>query len=430
MQEALPLYIVNSTLMRIYSFKKMLLVIISISFIACLCYLIYPIYRYGTYIDKEREKLSSGFLVKLPLHIDNTNHFRISCIINDLDTLDLIVDTKATSLMRKEDIDKYNGKYWGKLPFHMANAYSKKESISLFTFNQFKIDTLSIGKPIFQKIDKDNLIYTIIDKGVLGSNILSLLYWKFSVDEQQVTLFSKHDSSIIKKETEGFIPIKYGLINDSIHLSIKNREEPLNFTLDMGFSGEIEINNKLATSLMNQFPHTTIETLRDDGSHGILHLFENRTVVWNGITIHNCQLVNIPDVDANYIGAALMKRFNFILGYGTYIKHNPQYHLYIKPKNDFIEIKSNPYISKFGFNIEQLNGKIRITAIEQKGIASKKGLKLGDEIFEIDNINCSTERTNILSNFILYTQNKKTLSIKLEKEEVELVEARVDYGYR
>ena len=357
--------------------------IILILVLVLIAIFVYPFIKRMQHEKREREKMAIAFSIRLPLIIDEMSYFRIPCAIND-DSLLLIVDTKAQSLLKEEDIEKYNGSYFGKLPISMENAYKAKEEIRMYEFNGFSIQGHSFGNPIFQKISKSNLIYDFLGDGVLGINILSLCHWKFSIDEREVHLYGRKDSATIMSETNGYTKIPYGLRDNQIRLILTNLDQPQNFTLDLGFDGEIEINNLIADSLMKTGSFKTIETLRRDGSKGIIHLFEHQKVEWNGVIIDNCQLVNIPDVDGNYIGAELMRRFNFILAYGDYIGHDKQDHLYIHPIQGFDSLQSKPFISKFGFNIKEKEGATIISAIEKGGVAQKQGLTLGTKIISID----------------------------------------------
>ncbi len=395
-------------------------VILITALISCLTSCFYPIIKMTFHEDKNKENMPNSFSVHFPLIIDDLNFFKIPCVINGDTPIQFIVDTKAISLMREEDIIKHKAKYWGKLPFSAENAYKKKEPIKLYQFESCNIQGLAMGYPLFSQISKKSLIHGVVGNGIIGSNILSLGYWKFSIDNQEITFFSKKDTDMITSETKGYTLIPHGIDYDQIQLLLPNLSETQDFTLDLGFSGEIEINNKLAESLMKVIPFKTIETLRSDQEKNRLHLFENQSIAWNGITIQNCKLVNIPAVNGNYIGADFMQRFNFVLAYGGIIKHKKQDHLYIQPVQGFDSIQTEPYISKFGFKFEETNGITHIYAIEQGGIAQKQGLKLGDEIIAIDN-----GKFDISNNkqFIPYSDAKETLTIETKDKTYTLTAA-------
>ena len=386
----------------------------------CLTSCFYPIIKMVNHEDKNIENMPDSFLVTFPLVIDDMNYFKVPCAINGGTPIQLIVDTKATSLMQEGDIVKHKATYFGKLPFSSRNAYNEKEPIRLYQFDSCSIEGFSLGSPLFKPISKKNLVHDIIKDGILGSNILKIGYWKFSIDDQKVTLFSKKDTNRIASEIKGYTLIPHGIDYDQIQLSLPSFSDVQDFTLDLGFSGEIEINNKLAKSLMKVIPFKTIEILQSNQRKTIKHLFENQTITWDGITISNCQLVNIPAVDGSYIGAQFMRRFNFILAYGGRVKHKIQDHLYIQQVQGFDSIQTEPYISKFGFKFKEKNNKIKIYEIEQNGIAQKQGLKLGDEIIAIDN-----GKFDISNNkqFIPYSDAKETLTIETKDKTYTLTAA-------
>ena len=387
-------------------FTCMIVIIILIS---CLTSCLYPVIKMVSHEVKNQENMPDSFSVHFPLLIDDMNYFKIPCTINDDTPIQLIVDTKATSLMKEEDIIKHKANYFGKLPFSMENAYKEKSSIKLYQFDKCSIQGLSIGNSLFKQISKNNLIHDFIGNGIIGSNLLQLGYWKFDIDAQKVTLFSKKDTEMIASEIKGYTLIPHGIDYDRIQLSLPKLPDTQDFTLDLGFNGEIQIDNKLAKSLMKVIPFKTIETEEFDQVKIMKHLFEKQTIVWNGIKIPNCQLINITAIDGNYIGAEFMQRFNFILAYGGRVRHKKQDHLYIQQVQGFDSIQTEPYISKFGFQFEQTNGITQIYAIEQGGIAQKQGLKLGDEIIAIDNGNFDITNSK---QFISYSDAKESVIVK------------------
>ena len=401
--------------------KQILIWVILITILmSCLTSCFYPIIKMTFHEDKNLENMPDSFAAHFPLVIDSMNLFKIHCIINKDTPVELYVDTKASSLMREENLIKHKAKYWGKLPFSSENAYKKKHPIKLYSFNSFNIHGVSMGKPLFNLIPPKNLIHGIIRDGIVGSNILSLGYWKFDIDDKKVTLFSKKDTAMIASETKGYTLIPQGIDYDRIQLSLPKLPEAQVFTLDLGYTGEIEVDNNVAKSLMKATPFKTIETLLSDQTKNIIYLFENQTITWNGITIRNCQIANIPAVDGNYIGAQFMRRFNFILAYGGRVNHKKQDHLYIQPIQGFDSIQTESYISKFGFKFEETNGITQIYAIEQGGIAQEQGLKLGDEIIAIDSGKFDISNSK---QFIPYSDAKETLTIETKDKTYTLTAA-------
>ncbi|OAV75880.1 hypothetical protein Barb7_00460 [Bacteroidales bacterium Barb7] len=396
--------------------KMVLFVFTSVFLCACTTF-IYPIIKYANYEKGEKEKMSDKFYMEFPMSINAYNYFLIPCKINSNHSVNLIVDTKAVSLMKEEQINAYNGKYWGKLPLNSKNAYGNSFAISLYKFDSFEINTYPFGSYLFQKIDRDNIIYDMIGDGVLGSNILSAAYWKFSIDENLVKVFSKNDSAAITKETAGFQKIENGLTDNGVDLCIQSLDKRHKFTLDLGFSGEIEIDNKLFNSMKKHYPYTTINRLRKDLETSTVNIFENITLSLDTFIITNCQLVNITDVNGNYIGAEFMRKFNFILMYNERKNHIKQNHLYIKPVHTIDSKKSDPYISKFGFDIGRRRDKTMIISLIENG-TEESFLQLGDEILDVDNGAFDLSTENMTKNFISYSIKKDSVSLRTKDKGV------------
>ncbi|OAV66005.1 hypothetical protein Barb6_02702 [Bacteroidales bacterium Barb6] len=388
-----------------------LFVFTSVLLCACNTYInIKPMIKYEKYEKVEKEKMSDKFYMEFPMSINAYNYFLIPCKINSKHSVNLIVDNKCVSLMKEEQINAYNGKHWGNLPFKAKNAYGKKSAISLYKFDSFGINTYPFGSYLFKKIDRSYMFYDLAGDGVLGWNILYTACWKFSIDENLVKVFSENDSAAITKETAGFQKIENGLTNKGVDLCIQALDKRHKFTLDLGYSGEIEIDNKLFNSMKKHYPYTTVKRLREDLDTSTVNIFENITLSLDTFIITNCQLVNRADFNGNYIGVEFMRRFNFILMYndGKYMR---QEHLYIKPVHTIDSEKSDPYISKFGLNIGRRGDKAMIVSLIENG-TEESFLQLGDEILDVDNGAFDLSTENMTKNFISYSIKKDSVSLR------------------
>lgn len=371
---------------------------------------LFPFYQYMKYNSNQEKTISDDFLVELPLNMDSNGYFLVPCIINGTDSVKLIVDNKATSLMTEDALKKHNVMYWGKLPFPSKNAYGEKTKNNLYIINDFKIHTHSVGQPIFKEIKKDNLIHDKVNSGVIGINIIKLLTWKFSLDEQKIILFSRSDSCMLQKETVGFFKLDNGLGDNSIQLQFAKTQQKQKFSIDLGYRGDIEVDNETTELLKPQFDYQIIHILRSRTRKETVTLFENVEVLFNGISIPNAQIINNVDVNANYVGADFMKRFNFLLSYPKR-SHKTLSVLYIKKRSDLEKVTPKRYISAFEFNIKKYDNKIIVSALTEGGLAQTSGLQLGDEILEIDGSQCTQFSPE---EFIKYAEEKNCITLKLD----------------
>jgi hypothetical protein len=384
---------------------------------------IYDSFKYTFYNNKIGENLPDTFRTELPLLISH-DHFYIQGKINHQQDMEFIIDTKATSLVMEDDLEKYKAGYWGSSPISSANAYGQKQKNSFYFFDSFEIDSISFGKPLFKKIPPTNHIYNIMKKrkkSILGTNILYLLCWKFSMDENKMILFSNKDTALIRKETEGYIQIKDGG-RDKMNLFFFPVQEVCQFYLDLGYNGEIEIDKNVFNLLSRQFPFKKILAVRTMTLNDTIYVFENLDIQWNGISISNCQAIYVPTSNLNLVGAKFMQRFNFVLDYSDR-KTNVNGHgiksirdLYILPAKNFHSIQSTPYISDFGFSIGSITEELIVSDIEIGGLAENAGMKLRDKLLSIDNGTFDIDQEDRHKNFIAYLAGKKQVTVQIERE--------------
>ena len=355
----------------------MILIAIAIAVTLIACF-VYPIVRYSVHNYQEFQRIPDELSLDIPFSYDG--HFSVPCTIGGKE-VNLIVDTKAGCMMREEDIVKFHGSYFGRHSLSTRNVRGQRERKRLYSFPDFRIDTFAMN-PIFGSVGKDNYVYHFVGSGVLGNNILSLCSWLFSVDEGRVRVFSVLNDKRLEQESKGFHKIQNGLENDGITAHIGSLKEELTFTLDLGNNVDVLVNNEVATQLKERYPYQVILTLRGDNSVDSVFVFDGVPVVWDGITIPNCQIANNPKFasNKNFFGAQLMHRFNFILNYSADQGDN----LYIQPGKNFEQQRAKPMLSAFGVNIEEREQGIIVSRLELGGIAEKAGIALGDVVLELD----------------------------------------------
>ena len=368
-------------------------------------YFLYPIVRYSVHNYQELQHVPDELSLDIPFSYDG--HFSVPCTIDGKE-VSLIVDTKAGCMMREEDIAKFHGAYFGRHSIPTKNVRGQWERMRLYS-PSFRIDTFSM-KPLFGSVGKGNYMYHLVGSGVLGNNILRLCNWFFSIDEGRVRIFSVTNDKRLEQESKGFHKIQDGLENDGITARIGSLKEELTFTLDLGNNVEVLVNKEVAAQLKKRYPYKVILTLRGDNSVDSVFVFDGVPVVWDGITIPNCQIANNPKFasNKNFFGAQLMHRFNFILNYGADQGDN----LYIQPKKDFDQQHVLPIISVFGLSIEERAHGVIVSRLEADGIAAKAGIALGDVVLELDG---SAPKASLTSqDFIRYTADKKEIRLRIK----------------
>ncbi len=369
-------------------------------------YFLYPIVRYSVHNYQEFQRIPDELSLDIPFSYDG--YFSVRCTIDGKE-VNMGISTSGICLMKEEDLKKYHAIYFGRAPLPTRNVRGQRERKRLYSFPDFHIDTFAMN-PIFGSVGKDNYVYHFVGSGVLGNNILSLCSWLFSVDEGRVRVFSVLNDKRLEQESKGFHKIQNGLENDGITARIGSLKEELTFTLDLGNNVDVLVNNEVATQLKERYPYQVILTLRGDNSIDSLFVFDGVPVVWDGITIPNCQIANNPKFafNKNFFGAQLMHRFNFILDYGADEGND----LYIQPSKDFEQQRAKPVLSAFGVNIEEREQGIVVNRLEPDGIAAKAGIALGDVVLELDG---RAPRALLTSqDFIRYTVDKKEIRLRIK----------------
>ena len=393
--------------MQISMLKKFFIIGVTLILIL-IVYFVYQILRYSVHNYQEFQHVPDELSLDIPFSYDG--HFSMPCTIDGKE-VSLIVDTKATCIMKEEDIAKFHGAYFGRHSLPPKNVRGQRERILFYSIPDFRIDTFSM-KPLFGSVGKGNYMYHLVGSGVLGNNILRLCNWFFSIDEGRVCVFSTFNEKRLEQGSRGFHKIQNGLEDDGIISRIGSLKEELTFTLDLGNNVEVLVNNNVASRLKSLYPYKTFLTLRRDDSIDSLFVFDGVPVVWDGITIPNCQITNNPKFasNKNFFGAQLMHRFNFILNYSADQGDN----LYIQPKKDFDQQHVLPIISVFGLSIEERAHGVIVSRLEADGIAEKAGLTLGDVVQELDGR--ALNDSSVGQGFIRYTADKKEIRLRIKNK--------------
>lgn len=369
-------------------------------------YFLYPIVRYSVHNYQEFQRIPDELSLDIPFSYDG--YFSVRCTIDGKE-VNMGISTSGICLMKEEDLKKYHAIYFGRAPLPTRNVRGQWDWLRLYRIPDFRIDTFSMT-PLMAAVGKDNYAYYLIGNGVLGNNVLMLCSWLFSVDEGRVRVFSILNERRLEQESKGFHKIQDGLENDGITARIGSLKEELTFTLDLGNNVDVLVNKEVAAQLKKLYPYKVILTLRGDNSVDSLFVFDGVPVVWDGITIPNCQITHSPKFafNKNYFGAQLMHRFNFILNYSADQGDN----LYIQPGKDFEQQRAKPVLSAFGVNMGEREQGFVVLRLEPGGIAAKAGIALGDVVLELDG---RAPRALLTSqDFIRYTADKKEIRLRIK----------------
>ena len=412
-------------------------------------YFLYPIVRYSVHNYQEFQRIPDELSLDIPFSYDG--HFSVRCTIDGKE-VNMGISTNGICLMQEEDLKKYHAIYFGRAPLPMRNVRGQWDWLRLYRIPDFRIDTFAMN-PLFASVGKHNYMHLLVGdsvfednifqrskrifsvkegqmhvvialdeakadirrdnlmgNGVLGFNIMQQCNWLFSVDEGRVRIFSVANDKRLEQESKGFHKIQDGLEEEGISARLGSLKEDLAFSLAIGVDAEVVVNNEVAAQLKKRYPYKVILTLRGDNSIDSLFVFDGVPVVWDGITIPNCQIANNPKFafNKNFFGAQLMHRFNFILNYSGE-EGDP---LYIQPRKGFEAERAMPILSALGLQIEARAQGFVVNRLEPNGIAAKAGIALGDVVLELDG---RAPRALLTSqDFIRYTADKKEIRLRIK----------------
>jgi hypothetical protein len=398
--------------MKIKKIFKILLLLIVLLAVFYFIYAIFWLTKMNSWQNKIGETLPDTFKIELPVIRNLDVYFCVKATVNDKYEADFILDTKASPLAKMETINDYKTNFWGNFPVSVSNLYGQKEKLPLYFFDSFRIQSLSFNKPLFKGISKSNAMHDLMDNDVIGNNIIEQLFWKFSLDNEKIILFSNKDSLLLCKETENYVKIENGL-NDNNSLffpDISTQDD--GFMFDLGYAGEIMVNKKIFTCLSNTFsPKEYLSTRRTSSKNDTTYVFDGITIEWNGKKISNCQINYIPITNKNIIGVKLANRFNFVLAYNEKKGNKRENNLYLQPRNNFQYFESAPYCSEFGFHIEKSESGFIVKRIEAGGLADKAGIGIKDKIVNIDQGNFDMD----VDSLDFYLSDKQSVNLAIEK---------------
>ena len=335
--------------------------------------------------------------------------FSIDGKINDEDT-NFIIDTGTMmNLAKVETLKDWNAACWGIYPAKSQNAYGQKADISLYYPYCLKIQSLSLGSPLFEAISSDNHIYAFLPKPVIGEPLLKACCWKFSMDNKEIVLFAKQDRCLFEQEIKGYKELEMG-ISPKCELTIVPLSKRCKMAVDLGFNGEIRINKQIFEQLSKQITFKKYLQLFDGTHIDTLFVAKQLDVQLAGFKVRGCQVVYSHRVNHCLIGSRFMQRFNFILAFGDFKKR-----LYLEPVNYCQQDKNKSFFSDYGFSMRKREI-VQITLIEVGGLAKTAGLRLGDKVRSVDNGAFDLNTENLHDRLIKYLQDKHEVNIEIERD--------------
>lgn len=361
------------------------------------------------------DALPESFYQELPLIRDANGYFGVEVKVNGHQADTFLLDTKAASLAKMEELKRYDAKFWKRKPIPTRNFYGQIYRLRVYRIGNIEIGGCKLEGPLFNEVPKKNAMYNILYRPVIGYNILPSLTWKFSMDDNKMVIFSNKNQETLAKETEGYIRVKDGIGMAGLTLTNDVMGEA-SFMVDLGTNGGVIIDKAAFDKLSGKYTPVKYLTMRRLDRIDTLYQFNNITMNCNNIRIEDCSPVYIPAIDRNIVGGKFMGRMNFVLGYSK--KENGFFteDLYIRPRCD-TAMAVTDRIADLGFDLNKRSGAFYVTILELGGKAEKAGLRIRDEVLAIDNGAVSVDDLTVGSGRVEeYIKRKKEITVNIKRK--------------
>lgn len=392
----------------IKKYFRYLLRILLILFICAVVYFIYIILwlrNLNVEQSKAVENISVDFHQTVPIIRDPNGYFGVIATVNGQYIDTLLFDTQAsTSLAKQETLDRYEAVYWKRKPMPTFNFYKQVYFSKLYKVNNITIGDGKLEGVIFTSVPKDNGMYNVLYRPVLGRAIMENIGWKFDMDNNEMVMFAPDNEQLLQHESKGFTLTKDGVNNLQLY---SKQTDTLNVMFDLGSNYDIIIGKTVYEKLQQRLTPRKYTNYRREGLTDTIAEFHDITVFCNGIAIPDCTLSYIPSIDKNVAGNIFAGKINFILANGD---------LYIKQRTDSAPQVIRDALSPLGLRLNVRSNAVCVTALEINGPAEKAGLMLGDKVIAVDKGAIESDIMSVSSGRLeTYIQQAESLTLEIER---------------
>lgn len=392
----------------IKKYFRYLLRILLILFICAFVYFIYIILwlrNFNVEQSKAVENISVDFHQTIPIIRDPNGYFGVIATVNGQYIDTLLFDTQAsTSLAKQETLDRYEAVYWKRKPMPTFNFYKQVYFSKLYKVNNITLGDGKLEGVIFTSVPKDNGMYNVLYRPVLGRAIMENIGWKFDMDNNEMVMFAPDNEQLLQHESKGFTLTKEGVNNLQLY---SKQTDTLNVMFDLGSNYDIIIGKTVYEKLQQRLTPRMYTNYRREGLTDTIAEFHDITVFYNGIAIPDCTLSYIPSIDKNVAGNIFAGKINFILANGN---------LYIKQRTDSALQVIRDALSPLGLRLNVRSNAVCVTALEINGPAEKAGLMLGDKVIAVDKGAIESDIMSVSSGRLeTYIQQAESLTLEIER---------------
>lgn len=290
-----------------------------------------------------------------------------------------------------------------------------------------KVDNIAIGGieflntgAVIADLKESKEVGCLKIDGFIGSNLMRKAIWKFDYKNQIITITNSKEALNITKPTYK-IPFYTELTGTPI-VDIKlDNTIVKNVCIDLGSNGDIDISlskDKKLNDLIKNTPSDSKAVSFGSSSSGLYGVGSADSIyhiavsnISFGDIVIDKSVVDIKHNSSSTIGTRFFKKYDVIIDW-----FNKEM-LLIKNKE-----YNNKSLSTYGFSYNNRDGKLFINQIFIHSDAHYKGLKVGDRVIEIDDVNYETilpeQWCDIVEHGLI--KSNKSISIKVERDNREL----------
>jgi len=287
-----------------------------------------------------------------------------------------------------------------------------------------KLDSLKIGdarfyniKAIVADLNKSTDISCLHIDGIIGSDLMKMAIWQIDFEKQIISITNNKELLQIDVNAQ-IIPFRSNSAGKQLVDIIINNITEKNITFDTGSNGGITCSKKTYTKLLKEdsqlnknygFGSNTSGIYGQEKLDSIFYIIPS-TCKMGDLNINN-QIIEFKEIGSRTIGTEFLKNYTVIIDW-----HCKEITLIEKNK---VEINSD---YSFGFKVSLESNKIYVKYIINNSSVAQQGLKLGDQIIEINSTDyrevSKDDYCTILSNGVF--TNSDILSVKVLKDDKEI----------
>jgi hypothetical protein len=194
-------------------------------------------------------------------------------------------------------------------------------------------------------------------------------------------------------------------------------KESYKYHFDLGYEGYISINKELYEKLKKKYPQKEYLVKRNENLVDTTFMLTNVPIRINDLWIPDCKVTYRPGFDTNLLGVGFIERFNFTLGYQKGNKKIvAKEDLYLQLRRTASKFNDFVYCPSKGFDVEYSEDGAVVSFLEINGEASRKGLKIGDKVLEINHgAVCLSADSIKLGKVTLHINNCNELELKIKR---------------